>query len=209
MENSIQSVVVLSEISSRKWISTSHAWVGLKELWKALYKSSSLIHGYPLYWMASTAGSLHFLTQFINSYGPHFLFAILFILLSKKVYLEFFTIFLKFFQFSRLYVCWYLFSVLWQFSFHQVLKCLVILTIFEYLNYMSSILIERFQTISFKNSESQMDVVFKFLIIWIRSNWFSLSLSLIRDWCLVKICSSLIVISTVIGAWSDESLQSG
>ena len=147
------------------------------------------------------AGSLYFLIQFISSHGPYFLFTISSILSSKKICLDFLTVFLKSFQFSRLCVCQYLFSVLQQFSFYQALECLVMLTIFEYLNHMSSILIERFQMISSKVSEFWIDEVFKFLILWVRSsrNRLSSSLSLIRDCFLVDICSSLIDISIVIG----------
>ena len=154
------------------------------------------------------AGSLYFLIQFISSHGPHFLFAISSILSSKKVCLDFLTVFLKSFQFSRLCICQYLFSVLQQFSFHQALECLVMLTIFECLNHMSSILIERFQMISSKVSEFWMDEVFKFLILWVRSsrNKLSSSLFLIRDCHLVNMCSSLMDMLIVIGVWSDESL---
>ena len=147
------------------------------------------------------AGSLYFLTQFISFYRSYFSFIISSILSSKKICLDFLTVFLKSFQFSRLCVCQYLFSVLRQFSFYQALECLVMLTIFEYLNHMSSILIERFQMISSKVSEFWIDKVFKFLILWVRSsrNRLSSSLSLIRDCFLVDICSSLIDISIVIG----------
>ena len=89
LENRFHSAVVLSGILSRKWMSTSRAWVELKELWRVFYRSSSLIHRCPLYWMASTAESLHFLTQFISLHGLHFLFMISSILLSKKVHLDF------------------------------------------------------------------------------------------------------------------------
>ena len=118
---------------------------------------------------------------------------------------------LKSFQFSRLHVCQYLFNVWLQSSFHHALECLVMLTIFECLNHMSSILIARCQTTSFKDSASWVDIVFKFLINWIRSSmkWFSSSLSLISDHCSVKILSSLMDISTVIRTWSDKSLYSG
>ena len=154
-----------------------------------------------------TARSLHFLTQFTSFHGLY-LFTVLSILSSKKICLDFLTVFLKSFQFSRLCVCWYLFSVLQQFLFHQALEYLVMFTIFEYLNYMSSILIERFWTISSKVLEFQIDEVFKFLILWVRSsrNKLSSSLHLIRDHCLVDMCSSLIDISIVIRVWSDESL---
>ena len=101
-ENTFHSAVGLSGILSRKWISTSLSWAELKDLWRAFQKSSSLIHGCPLYWMASTTGSLHFLTQFISSHGPHFLFVILFIFSLKKKCFAFLTVLLKSFQFSRL-----------------------------------------------------------------------------------------------------------
>ena len=135
LENGAYSTMALSKISSRKWMTTSWDWVELKELWRAFYKSFSLIHRCPLNWIALTAGSLCFLTQFISFHGPHFLFAISSILLLKKIHLDFLTVFLKSFQFYRLHVCWYLFSVLWQFLFHQALECLVMLTVFECLNY--------------------------------------------------------------------------
>ena len=146
LENRFHSVIVLSGILSRKWISTSHAWAELKELWRVFYRSFSLIHRCPSYWMASTAESLHFLTQFISSHGPHFLFMISSILLSKKVHLDFLTVVLKSFQFFRLHVCWYLFSIWQQSSFYQALECLIMLTVFKCLNYMSSILVTKCQT---------------------------------------------------------------
>ena len=161
--------------------------------------------------MASTAESLHFLTQFISSYGLHFLFMTLSILSSKKVCLDFLTVLLKSFQFSRLCVYQYLFSVWWQSSFHQALEYLVMLTVFEYLNHISSILVAKCQTTSSKDLVSWIDVVFKFLMTWMRSsmNQFSSLLPLISDHCLVKIFLSLMEMSTVIGAWLDKSLQSG
>ena len=192
LENRFHSVVVLSGILFGKWMSTSCAWVELKELWRVFYRSSSLIHGHPSYWIASTTGSLHFLIQFISSHGLHFLFMILSILSSKKVHLDFLTVVLKSFQFSRLHVCRYLFSIWWQSSFHQALECLVMLTVFECLSHMFLILVTKCWTTSSKDSVSWMDVVFKFLITWMRSsmNQFSLLLPLISDCRLVKIFSS-------------------
>jgi len=161
-----------------------------------------LIHGHPSYWMASTIGSLCFLTQFISSYGPHFLFVILSIFLSKKKYFAFLTTLLKSFQFSRLWDYWYLHSVWWQSSFYQTLECLVILTIFKCLNQMSSILVAKSWTTSSNDSTSWIDEVFKFLINWMRSsiNWFSSSPPLISEHHLIGISSSLIGILIVIGA---------
>ena len=211
LENRFHPVVVLPGILSRKWMSTSLTWAELKELWRVFYRSFSLIHRHSSYWMASTTGSLCFLTQFISSHGLHFLFVISSILSSKKVCLDFLTMLLKSFQFSRLCVCQYLFNVWLQSSFHHALECLVMLTIFECLIYMFSILITRCWTTSSKDLVSWMDIIFKFLINWMRSsmNWFSSSLFLISDCHLVEILSLLMGMSTVIGAWLDESLHSG
>lgn len=142
LENEVQDLVSLSGISSKSWRLTLWNWVELKELWSVLYKSFNSIHGRLLNWITSTTGSLHFLTQFINSHGPHFLLVILVILSLKNTCLDFLTIFLKSFQFSRLWDCWYLLILLQQSLFHHTLECLVILTIFECLNQILSILIE-------------------------------------------------------------------
>jgi len=147
----------------------------------------------------------------MSSYRLHFLFAILSIFSSKKEHLDFLTVLLKSFQFSRLRDCQYLYSIWWQSSFYYALECLVILTIFECLNQMFSILVAKSWTISFKNSAFWINKVFKLLINWMRSsiNQFSSSLSLTNNCCLVGIYLSLMGILTVTGAWSDISLQSG
>ena len=93
LENRFHSVGVLPKILSRKWMLTSLAWAELKKLWRAFHRSSSSIHRCPLYWMASTTGSFCFLTHFISSYEPHFLFIIWSILSSKKICLDFLTAF--------------------------------------------------------------------------------------------------------------------
>ena len=105
LENDFYLIVGLSGISSRKWVSTSLSWAELKDLWRAFHRSSNSMHSCSLYWIASITSSLHFLTQFISSHGPHFLFAILSIFSSKKEHLDFLTILLKSFQFSRLRNC--------------------------------------------------------------------------------------------------------
>ena len=211
LKNKFHLIVGLSGILSRKWVSTSLSWAELKNLWRVFQRSSSLIHRHLLYWIALTMGSLHFLTQFISSYRPHFLFAISSIFSLKKEYLDFLTVLLKFFQFSRLWDCWYLCSIWWQSLFHYALEYLVILTIFKYLNQISSILVAKCWTTFSKDSAFWIIEVFKFLINWMRSliNHFSSSLPLTKDHHLVRIFSSLIEISTVIGAWSDKILQSG
>ena len=64
--------------------------------------------------------------------------------------------------------------------------------------------------ISSSNLASWMNVMFIFLMTWIRLsiNCFSSSLSLTNDCCLVGILLSWMRISTVIGAWLDKSLYS-
>ena len=59
-------------------------------------------HGWSLYLIASIAGNLHLLTQFMSFQGPHLLLVISWILRLKKDCLVFLTIFLNTFQFSRL-----------------------------------------------------------------------------------------------------------
>ena len=202
LENEFHSDVGLSGISSRKWVFTSLSWAELNDLWRTFQRFSSSVHRCPSYWMASTAGSLYFLTQFMSSHGPHFLFAILFIFSLKKEYLDSLTVLLKSFQFSRLWDYWYLYSIWQQSLFHHTLKCLVILTVFKCLNQMFSILVAKSWTTSSKDSASWINEVFKFLVNWMRSsiNRFSSSLPLTNDCCLVGIYSSLMGILTVIGA---------
>ena len=211
LENDFHSIVDLSGISFRKWVLTSLSWAELKDLWRAFHRSSNSMHSHPLYWIALITDSLHFLTQFISSHGPHFLFAISSIFSSKNEHLDFLTILLKSFQFSRLQDCWYFCSVCRQSLFHHALECLVILTVFEYLNQISSILVAKCWTTSSKDSVSWIGDVFKFLINQVKSsiNCFSSSLSLTKECYLVGMFLLSMWMSTVIGAWSDVSLQSG
>ena len=151
LKNNFHLIVGLSGILSRKWVLTSLSWAELKDLWRVFHRSSNSMYGHPLYWITSTAGSLHFLTQFISSHGPHFLFVISSIFLSKNEHLDFLTILLKSFQFSKLQDYWYFCNIYWQSLFHHALEYLVILTVFEYLNQMSSILVTKCWTTSSKD----------------------------------------------------------
>ena len=101
-ENGAHVLTSLLGILSRSWKSTSWDCVELNELCKISHRSSSLIQGQL---MDSVARSLYFLIQFISSHGPHFLFKISLILLSKKTHFVFLTIFLNFFQSSKLWDC--------------------------------------------------------------------------------------------------------
>ena len=160
--------------------------------------------------MASITGSLHFLTQFMSSYGLHFLFAISSILLSKNKHLDFLTMLLKSFQFLRLHVRQYLLSECQQSLFHQALEYLVILTSFEFSCHMSSILDKRNCKTSSKDSTFWMDEVSKFLMTWMRfsMNCSSSSLFFTSNCHVYEILSSWMGMLTVIGAWSNESFYS-
>ena len=178
-------------------------------MWRAFHRSSNSMYGHSSYWIASIAGSLCFLTQLISSHGLHFLFVILSIFLLKNERLDFLTILLKFFQFSRVQDCQYFYSICWQSLFHHALEYLVILTVFKYLNQMFSILVTKCWTISSKDLASWIGDIFKFLINQVRFsiNHFS-SLPLIKERHLVGMFLSSMWMSTVIEAWSDISLPS-
>ena len=91
-------VVSLLGISFSNQESTWQFWAELKDRWRACYKSLSLIHGWLLCWIASITRSLCFLTQFMSSYSPQFLFRISWIFKSKKLHFVFLTMLLNCFQ---------------------------------------------------------------------------------------------------------------
>ena len=133
-ENGAHILIFLSGILSRSWKLTSWDCMELKELCRVFHRSSNSIQDQLLNRMDVIAGSLYFLIQFISSYGPYFLLVILSILLSKKTYFVFLTVFLNFFQSSKLQDCWYLLISLQQSLFYHTLECLVILIFLEYLS---------------------------------------------------------------------------
>ena len=100
LENKFHSFVSYLGILFKTWISTFYIWAELKELCRVVQRSLSSIHGHSLYWMASIAGSLYFLTQLISSHGLPFLLAISWILSLKKECFVLLTVLLKFHQFS-------------------------------------------------------------------------------------------------------------
>ena len=112
----------------------------LKDKWRTCHRSSSSRQGQPLCWIASMAGSLHFLTQFMSSQRLWFLATISWILVLKNSCLVFLTMLLKFFQSSTHFETQYLTSLLLHSLFHYDLECFVILMIFEFLNQILSIL---------------------------------------------------------------------
>ena len=130
----------------------------------------------------------------MSSQGSYFLLAISWILRSKNKHFIFLTILQKSFQSSRLFVNLYLSNSLLQFAFHQLLECLVILTIFKFFFYMHSTTLANSLTTLSKLSLSDKLEVWKFLIKDMRSliNNISSLLSLMIDLLLDSIYSSLI-----------------
>ena len=140
-----------------------------------------------------------------------FLFAISSILSSKKEHFDFLTELLKLHQFSRLWERQYFLSERQQSSFHHALECLVIFTSLEFLCQDSLILKERSWTTSSRVSASWIEDIFKLLMIWVifLINYSSSSLPFASDHRVCNILSLQMNMSMVIGAWFDESLQSG
>ena len=126
LENGAHSDVGLFPNSLRMSVSTWCRSAVLKVVWRAPHKLSGVRHSWLLNLIASTAGSLCLLTQFINSHGLRLLFTTSWIFKSKNDLLEFFTTFLNLFQFSRLLVILYSLRDLLQSSFHHCLECFVI-----------------------------------------------------------------------------------
>ena len=125
------SEISLLGISFNKLISTCWFWAKLKELWRAFHKLSSSIQKQLLYCIASIAGNLCLLTQFMSSQDPHFLLLIWSIFLSKKICLVVLTIPLNFFQSVRFLDCLYMLRSLQQFSFYGMLSNVGILRVLE------------------------------------------------------------------------------
>ena len=99
-ENRTHFIDCLFEISSNMPMSTCWSWAILKNKWRVYQRFLISRQGQLLHLIASTAESLCLLTQFMSSYGSHFLLVIFWILRSKKEYLVHLTVFLNYFQFS-------------------------------------------------------------------------------------------------------------
>ena len=128
-KNSAQADTCLLPILSRILISTWQWRVVLKEKWRASHKLSSERHGWLSYLIASIAGNLRLLTQFMSSQGPRLLLATSWILMSKNDFLVIITVLLNNFQSSRLLDSLYLLREQLQSSFHHFLECFVMLTL--------------------------------------------------------------------------------
>ena len=142
---------------------------------------------------------LFFLIQFISSHGSFLLFKISCILASKNSCLVFLTAFLKFFQSSKYLEVLYISKYLWQFLFHHNFEYLVVLTIFECLNQMLSILYVNSCTICSRSFLLLMLLVLDLLTDLITSamKLISFLLFLMIVHFLVWICSSKIEIFTI------------
>ena len=100
-EKGVQIEVCLFPILSKMLVSTWQWSTELKEEWSMFHKLLREWHSWLSYLMASMAGNLHLLTQFMSSQGLHLLLATSWILVSKKALLVVLTIFLNNFQSSR------------------------------------------------------------------------------------------------------------
>ena len=183
----------------------------LKVECNACQKLSNSRHGWSLNLIASGTGSFHLLTQFMSSYGPHFLLAILLILRLKNVLLILFMVLWKNFQSLELFDALYFSSSLLQLLSHQLLECFVILVSFTFLFYTSFTLLVRLLTTFSNIWMSKRLETFKFLIMLVVSskNWASLLLSFLMLLLHVMITSSEIGMAMVKGAWSEERHYSG
>ena len=128
-ENRAQVEVCLFPILSKMLVSTWWWSAVLKEEWRVFHKLSRERHGWLSYLMASTAGNLCLLTQFMSSQGSWLLLATSWILVSKKALLVVLTIFLNDFQSLRHLDSQYMLRDRLQSSFHYILECFVILTL--------------------------------------------------------------------------------
>ena len=211
LENSGQDTVGLSLISSRIVVFTWRLLAVLKVEWRAHYKSLISKHCWPLYLIVLITGNFFLLTQFMSSHGPHLLLMISWILLSKKDHFVALILFLKTFQFSWLLEDWYMFKVLLQSSFHQLLNCFVILIRFEFAFQVQSIVEASNVVVSSSLKELTKSSALMLLIAHVTSpmNLDSSSLFFAMENLNESMYSSAMLIMTISGAWSEESHESG
>ena len=138
----------------------------------------------------------------MSSQGPCFLLAISWILRLKKNCLDDLTLLLNSFQLSRLLVDLWLLNARLHSLFHQLLKCLVILTCFEFILYVFSRLDARELVVSSSLLLSDRSETLMFLITY-ETSLIKFSSSLlfftIENFDVIMF-SSAIGMDTVIGA---------
>jgi len=128
------------------------SWVN--NWWSVCHSSSSSIHGWPLKYNTSMAGSFCFLTQFMKFQDLWFLDVISWILLLKNTHLVFLTEPLKTFQSSIGLDILYFASFVCHFLFHQTWKYFMILIHFECFYHMRSKFLANSWTVSSSDSLS-------------------------------------------------------
>ena len=132
------------------------------------------------------------------------------ILRSKNIFLVFFTVLWKDFQFFRLFKALYLLRSLLYLSSHQFLECLVTLVSFIFLLYVLFIFLAKSLTTFFNKEMSNKFDMFKILIKLITSLK-SNSSSMLFFWIVLLhmlIISSDIRIVMVKRAWLEERCYS-
>jgi len=204
-------VTILFGTFSNKFVLTCQYCAELNDSWRACQRLSSSKQGCLLYLIALIAGSFLFLTQFMSSQRLLFLPVISWIFALKNSYLVFLTTFLKVFQSSKCLDNLYFSSSLIYSLFHHNFECLVILTIFECLNQILSVLCVNSYTTCSRSFLLVMCSIFNLLTDLVSSaiKFLSSSLFLTIVCFLVCMCSSKIVMLTMSGAWYDNSLYLG
>jgi len=147
----------------------------------------------------------------MRAHRPQLLLEISWIFRLKNIHFIFLTVFLNCLQSSMHFEYLYFLRSLLQFKSHQLLECLVILTVFKYWAHKLSIAWKMVWTELLSKIISEMlDILIS--QIWLISslmNFFSLSLFLTSEYFLVWICFSNIGIQIVKGTWSEMSLYLG
>ena len=151
------------------------------------------------------AGSFCLLIQLMSSQEPLLLLEISWIFWSKKDYLVLLTVLLHCFQSLICLVDLYFSRSHLQFSFHQLLKCLVILMIFEFSSHILSIEWARVKTMFSRDltSDRLLVLIEMIVLMSLLMKVFSSSLSLIIIHFLVWICSLTIGMVIVRKVWSE------
>jgi len=167
------------------------------------------MHRFPSYLIASVAGSLYLLTQFISSHGPQLLLATSRILVSKNVLLVVLTTLLNFFQLSRLLVALYSLMARLHSLFYHCLECLVILNRFVFLFHAWLTNKLRLLTVFSRHSLLLMLKVSRFWKIEMISLMKAFSCSLFCWIESFEVVMNLFAMGMVTdrGAWSDISCQ--
>ena len=169
------------------------------------------MHRFSSYLMALVVGSLHLLTQFINSHRLWLLLATSRILVSKNVLLVFFITFLNFFQLSRLLNALYSLMARLHSLFHYCLEYLVILDHLAFLFHAWLISKLRLLTVFLRH--------FLLLMLRVSRFWKTEMASLMKTFSCSLFCwiesfevvmnSFTMGMVTDRGAWSDVSCQLG